>query len=131
MTTENTTSRELEIVNAVRRVAVALGYDDAEAARVAQDLEQDGREDWSSAELLLLALGELTKRDPDRRDLVSAAEAAEILGVSRQRVHQLADRDDFPRPRYELATGKLWTRADITEFNKRWERKTGRPRRAK
>src|SRR6266545_1460169 len=38
--------------------------------------------------------------------LVSAPEAADILGVSSQRVHELAaNKADFPEPMYELRTG--------------------------
>jgi len=36
-----------------------------------------------------------------------------MLGLSRQRVHQLAARSDFPRPVAELAQGKVWALADI------------------
>lgn len=74
-----------------------------------------------------LALAE----EPTVPELVSAAEAAEILDVSRQRVHQLqADHDEFPAPLYELRTGPLWTRDAIEWFQRHWERKPGRrPRR--
>jgi hypothetical protein len=62
-------------------------------------------------------------------DLVSAPEAAEILGVTPQRVHVLAAQNKrFPRPVYELRSGKIWTRAAIERFNETWERKPGRPR---
>lgn len=62
--------------------------------------------------------------------LVSAPEAGEILGVSPQRVHELAaGRAGFPEPVYELRTGKLWLRAAVEAFARRWERKPGRPRR--
>jgi hypothetical protein len=48
---------------------------------------------------------------PTLPDLVSAPEAADILGVRPQRLHQLADeRKDFPEPAYELRAGKLWLR---------------------
>ena len=45
--------------------------------------------------------------------LVGAHEIRGMLGVSRQRVQQLATRSDFPRPVAELAQGKVWVRADI------------------
>lgn len=61
-------------------------------------------------------------------DLVSGAEAALMLGVTRQRVHQLATMHPrFPRPVYELGVGKLWLRAGIVAFAASWERKPGRP----
>jgi predicted DNA-binding transcriptional regulator AlpA len=45
--------------------------------------------------------------------LVGAHEIRGLLGVSRQRVYQLAKRSDFPRPIAELAQGKVWVLADI------------------
>ena len=61
--------------------------------------------------------------------LVSAPEAAEILGVSAQRVHELAAANPrFPEAAYELRTGKLWLRDAVVAFAQRWERKPGRPR---
>lgn len=68
---------------------------------------------------------------PTLPELVSAPEAGEILGVSPQRVHELAaGRPGFPEPVYELRTGKLWLREAIEAFGQRWERKPGRPRKA-
>ena len=62
--------------------------------------------------------------------LVSAPEAAEILRVSAQRVHELAAANPrFPEAAYELRTGKLWLRDAVVAFGRRWERKPGRPRR--
>lgn len=61
--------------------------------------------------------------------LVSGPEAAQILGVSKQRVHQLAaTHADFPRPLYELAAGKLWDRAAMERFAEEWDRRPGRPK---
>lgn len=54
--------------------------------------------------------------------LLGVAEIAELLGVSRQRVHQLAARDDFPRPTAELSAGKVWDAAAI----ERWQAASGR-----
>lgn len=45
--------------------------------------------------------------------LVGTTEIAELLGVTRQRVHQLASSPDFPRPEIELSAGKIWTREAI------------------
>ena len=45
-------------------------------------------------------------------DLVGTAEIAQIMGVSRQRVHQL--RSSFPEPAaYLQAAGPVWHRAEI------------------
>lgn len=81
------------------------------------------------------ALEVLTAAEADRRldepsfpELVGAAEAAEILGVSRQRVHQLhTENPRFPEPVVELRLGPLWLKASIDAFLRSWERKSGRP----
>ena len=54
--------------------------------------------------------------------LMGTAEVATLLGVSRTRVGQLAQRDDFPAPVARLAAGPVWESADI----ERWARATGR-----
>jgi hypothetical protein len=64
---------------------------------------------------------------PTLPELASVPEAAEILGVSSQRVRELAATNaSFPEPMYELRTGKLWLRAAIDAFATR-TRKPGRP----
>lgn len=46
--------------------------------------------------------------------LVGSAEVAKMLGVSRQRVNQLADSyADFPRPQALLAAGRIWSRNSV------------------
>lgn len=45
-----------------------------------------------------------------------------MLGVSRQRVGQLAARPDFPEPLDVLAMGKVWAADDI----RRWATDRGR-----
>ena len=55
-------------------------------------------------------------------DLCGPAEIAELLGVSRQRVHQLAARKGFPKPVAVLAAGRIWRRADILA----WQAQEGR-----
>jgi predicted DNA-binding transcriptional regulator AlpA len=56
-------------------------------------------------------------------DIVGVAEIADMLGVSRSRVHQLmAEHDDFPRPAASLSAGLIWRRSDI----RAWMRRTGR-----
>jgi hypothetical protein len=67
---------------------------------------------------------------PSLPDLVSAPEAADILGVKPQRVHQLViECKTFPEPAYDLRGGKLWLRAAIEAFADR-KREPGRPRKA-
>jgi hypothetical protein len=68
---------------------------------------------------------------PTLPELVSAPEAAEILSVSPQRLHELAaTHAAFPEPAYELRSGRLWLRAAVDAFAQRWDRKPGRPRKA-
>ncbi|WP_410597868.1 hypothetical protein [Amycolatopsis sp. lyj-23] len=65
---------------------------------------------------------------PSVPELASAADVAEILGVSRQRVHQLATSNPrFPQHIARVATGPLWARSSIEWFDSVWERKAGRP----
>ena len=67
---------------------------------------------------------------PSLPDLVSTPEAADILGVKPQRVHQLIiECKEFPEAAYELRAGKLWLRAAIEAFASR-KRRAGRPRKA-
>ena len=63
-------------------------------------------------------------------DLVGTTEVAELLGVTRQRIHELRKAGRFPEPMVELAAGPIWLRPAIESFDKQWERKVGRPRAA-
>jgi predicted DNA-binding transcriptional regulator AlpA len=45
--------------------------------------------------------------------LMGPAEIGDRLGLSRQRVYILTNRYDFPRPRWELAMGKIWWAGDV------------------
>ena len=54
--------------------------------------------------------------------LVGVAEIAEMFGVTRQRVHQLIQANDFPAPEAELSAGRIWKRSDVEA----WGRATGR-----
>jgi hypothetical protein len=79
----------------------------------------------------------ITEAEHERRadertfpELMSAAEIADLLGVRRQRVHQLRGNDAFPAPLAELRGGAVWDARAVRKFNREWERKPGRPRRA-
>lgn len=55
--------------------------------------------------------------------IVGAAEIGRMLGgVSRQRVQQLINRKDFPKPEAELEMGKVWARESVVT----WARDHGR-----
>lgn len=67
---------------------------------------------------------------PDTPELLSTPDVAEVLGVSRQRVHQLhTERGDFPAPYARLGSGPIWARPAIEAFDRAWTRKPGRPAR--
>lgn len=59
--------------------------------------------------------------------IVGAAEIAELLGVSRQRVDQLTRRPEFPTPVAELASGRFWVRGQV----ERWAVDSGRIERSR
>lgn len=54
--------------------------------------------------------------------LMSTHEIAKLLGVSRQRASQLAQRDDFPEPIARLAACRIWESVAIEQ----WAREAGR-----
>ena len=58
----------------------------------------------------------------DVETLLGNAELGILLGVSRQRVSQLATRDDFPAPRAVLIMGSIWSLDDVIG----WAERTGR-----
>jgi hypothetical protein len=91
-----------------------------------------GMPDWPLVRAEVVRQGRLNAANarPTLPELVSLPEAAEILGVSPQRVRELsANNAAFPAPMYELRTGRLWLKDAIDVFAQRWERKPGRPRR--
>lgn len=58
-------------------------------------------------------------------ELAGAHEVAQMLGVSRQRVFQLAARDDFPRPVAVLKATRVWRTEDVLAWQR--EREGRRP----
>jgi hypothetical protein len=76
-------------------------------------------------------LAEIHAFRPDTPELLAATDVAGLLGVSRQRVHQLStDHRDFPEPYVRLGSGPIWARPAIEHFHRVWQRKPGRPARA-
>jgi len=49
-------------------------------------------------------------------EVMGAAEIADLLGVSRQRVQQLVRRADFPAPMATLTMGKVWRRDEVERW---------------
>jgi prophage regulatory protein len=70
-----------------------------------------------------LATSQVTTSMVTMHHLVGSAEIGRMLGVSRQRVQQLVNRDDFPRPDAVLEMGKVWKRTEVET----WARDHGRP----
>lgn len=51
-----------------------------------------------------------------------------LLGVSRQQVHRLAARPDFPEPAARLQVGRIWLLDEIEAWaQKHGDRRPGRP----
>lgn len=60
--------------------------------------------------------------------LLGASEVAALLGVTRQRVHQLAtEHPQFPAPLVRVAMGPLWDERAVEAFARSWARTPGRP----
>lgn len=58
-----------------------------------------------------------------------SSEAGELLGVSRQRLHQLAAKDpNFPAPVENGPSGQYWLVREIKAYGKKRNTQTGRPR---
>lgn len=52
--------------------------------------------------------------------LVGPSEVARMLGVSRQRVDQIAQAyEDFPPPEVVLSSGRVWSRVSIERWMRR------------
>ena len=50
------------------------------------------------------------------QDLVGASEIAKLLGVTRQRVNQLAKEPSFPAPVAQLGLGAVWRTEDVLRW---------------
>jgi prophage regulatory protein len=61
-------------------------------------------------------------RQDEPQDLVTGAEIARRLGISRERVRQLAQRPDFPAPIGRLGQANIWGWTAVDE----WRRANGR-----
>ena len=61
---------------------------------------------------------------PTLPELVSAPVIAELLGISRQRVHQLQSTPGFPAPLVVLRTGPVWDRRAVEAYSRASRRRT-------
>ena len=101
------------------------------AARAAYRAAFGGIGDITAVRVLTAADWEREQAHPGEVELVGNREAAALLGVQPQRVDQLARKHpDWPDPIARLAAGPVYTRASIAAFDKRWQRKSGRPRKS-
>ena len=66
--------------------------------------------------------------EPNFPKLVGLTEIADLLRVSRQRVSQLREHPDFPKPLAELRAGDVWSRESLNNFVESWPRRGGRQR---
>lgn len=58
--------------------------------------------------------------------LLGVAEAAELLGWDKRRVVTYVDRGSFPSPVAQLASGRVWLRADVEAFARAFRRRQAR-----
>lgn len=109
----------VEVRLPVEDVAVHTADEAALCAQryVLQALENVGLGDWE------VSAGEVIPT------LIGAQEVCDLLGISRQRLHELRRLPGrFPIPSAELAAGPVWTRTTIEEYATKRNRRPGRPR---
>ncbi len=84
---------------------------------------------------VVVAVEAMTVEESDRRlaepafpRLVGVTEVAGMLGITKQRLAVLREREDFPAPVAALAAGPVWRASDLSTFAGGWQRRAGRPR---
>jgi hypothetical protein len=111
-------------------VEASDGYPVTELGVKAADDARDhaGLPAWPAVryETVLAELQESELMEPQLPEFVGAQEVGELLGVSRQRVHQLRQESGFPEPLFRLAATPVWPKAAIMAFLGRWDRRPGR-----
>lgn len=115
-------------------VQMTVNAPDALAARweaeqmVFQYAEKVGLPMWPLARSEVVR-GDLFDADLERPqipELVGSQEAVALLGVTRQRFHELRQSGRFPAPLFELAATPVWVRSGVEAFVERWDRRPGR-----
>lgn len=111
--------------------------DPIEAAKRAQSLLVRAAEHvgLSASPITLLAVQNAALQEEELStsqlpNLLGVAEVAQLLGVSRQRVSQLARSRAFPPPLMALASGPVWTEPSIRRHLDQWDRSPGRKARS-
>lgn len=100
-----------------------------EGADVAEKLLADlGLDESSLLGFSIVDNTDLLREASSFPDIVGAGEVAIMLGVSRQRVHQLAARPDFPEPVRKLRATMVWRGVDIRAYAARRKMGASGPR---
>jgi predicted DNA-binding transcriptional regulator AlpA len=58
----------------------------------------------------------------NRSNSVRLVEIAKLLGVSKQRAHQIAEEQGFPTPLAEDARSRVWSRFEVQAWARGWRR---------
>jgi hypothetical protein len=84
---------------------------------------------WPVVAVRAVVAGELDAvlSTPNFPEVVGTTEVTELLGVSRQRLHDLRTAGRFPLPIADLAGGPIWLQSTVDAFLEAWDRKPGRP----
>lgn len=53
-------------------------------------------------------------------NILGTSEVAQVLGVSKQRIHSLRKSPNFPQPIKMLASTPVWDKKEIVAFLKAW-----------
>ena len=86
----------------------------AEANRLAPEVIK--RLDPGQEAVVTVSLSERSQDVPE--EYVGMGEVAAIMGVTKQRIYQLAQRKDFPEPAFRLKATPVWKTADIYKFRR-------------
>jgi hypothetical protein len=54
-------------------------------------------------------------------NICGTGEAAEVLGVSKQRIHSLRKHPSFPAPIREISASPIWDKTHLVEFLTIWQ----------
>jgi len=104
-----------------------------DALREARHLLHTGFPDLEIVGGQVEAVDELERRlqQSNAPELLGVAEIADALGVTKQRVTQLAAGESFPAPVARLKSGPVWQRSALARFMRSWKRTPGRPTQTK
>ena len=64
----------------------------------------------------------LTRLAEMSKATIRLVEIAELLGVSKQRAHQIVDEQSFPAPVGREGQSWLWDRREVAAWAKQWRR---------